>query len=211
LSGDTRLKDVEIFFSIFRGNLVNNYWRVTCILLTCGLTGCGLVGGASPATDTGREFPAPQSIELYLSRANLTETDFEQYRISSGKIFRECGQIRRGRFSPQDQNLENIDSETLARLNEEGSALMGYLSESEPKFDQPGKNASLFDPGQLYLTLRFSDATKEIKTSLDSVTSSNAIAQTRIAKLADLIRHAAKNDPCGNRSFYGLGAKSADH
>ncbi len=161
---------------------------------------------ALASCSTAPSAPAPtdyrtNSIELYLSRANLVEAEFEQFKTQGNKLFVECGKIRRGRFVPEAQDVFPLSDAELQRLNEGAWSVAQFLDHD---FDSPGDNSSLADPGQAYFTIQDSQKKAEIKTALDSVTSQTTPADTALYDLASALRKASGGAPCGNRSFYGI-------
>ena len=166
------------------------------LLLLTGLAGCSSNGIAPLPADY-----RANAVELYLSRANLVETEFEQFKTQGNKLFVECGKIRRGRFVPQAQDVFPLDDAELARLNERAWAVSQHLQHG---FDTPGDNSSLIDPGQAYFSIQDNQNRSEIKTTVDAVSSQSSPAETALYSLASSLRKASGGSPCGNRSFYGI-------
>lgn len=141
------------------------------------------------------------SAELFLSRTNLTETEFEQFNTTPNKIFVECGRIVRGRFVPLAQNVFGVSEAEQERLREHAWVLLQYRDRS---FDKPGDNSSMIDPGQLTLTLNTSSGSAKFNTSVDSVSMQSSKQEAAMYQFVSAMRKAAGSALCGNKSFYGL-------
>jgi hypothetical protein len=193
----------------------NKLFRIVraCSLMAAltAVTGCSYVSWIWSSDETGRQggpeiisIGKPDSIEVFLSRTSLQTTEFEQYKFAGGKLFFECGEIRRGRFAPEDQEFIEVEPDIREALDASGGDLAQYLAGRKYSLDKPGKNSSLLDPGQLYLTMRFGGQTTEIRTSLDSVTEPDSGTERKIATFVEELRGATPKEPCGNRTFYGF-------
>lgn len=172
------------------------------------LAGTFLLATVGCSTASPPEAPAdfhPSSIELYLSRANLVETEFEQFKAQGSKLFIECGKIRRGRFVPQNQDIFPLSESEQAALYSKAYAVKHFANRD---FDKPGDNSSLIDPGQALVTITVPASQGEektsVKTSVDAVSSQISPADTAVYQLASTLRKASGGSPCGNKSFYGI-------
>jgi hypothetical protein len=169
---------------------LNRYFL--CVLLA----GCSSRAISNPPPDFRVE-----SADLFLSRANLNETEFEQFKVDGSKLFVECGKIRRGRFIPQQQQVFPVTAEELAELSKRAWQVSLYKDQS---FDEPGDNSSLIDPGQAYITLGFGNSSLEIKTSLDAVSSQTSLGETALYSFVSNMRALAGGTLCATKSFYGI-------
>lgn len=149
---------------------------------------------------------APESIELYVSRSNMADTEFEQYKVSAGRLFAECGKIKAGRYVPIEQESDEVEADLAGQIGEAVQGVLSADAELEHPYDEPGSNRSMMDPGQLYLTLAFGEEVKSIKTSLDSVSEPTGSRERKLLKLLRLMRGASGEPLCGNREFYGVPA-----
>lgn len=165
----------------------------------------GLLLGCS-TTDLTPKTPRTsplRSVELYLSRAALGKTEFEQYKLIGKTIYSECGEIRRGRHVAKEQKITSLSTPEF-----EGLATTAWAIESTPRVEldlvEPGDNDSLFDPGRYEMVIK-SENQSEIKTSLDSITAGSNRTEKTLRKLAQELRASSASGFCGNPEFYGIG------
>lgn len=174
------------------------------IVLISLSSGCGWWRKSAPVAEAdAATVRTPDAIELYLSRSNLSSTEFEQYKLSAGKLFIECGKIVAGRATPETQALEDASADLLEAAK---SAAAEITANDAAGLEKPGDNSGLADPGLVRLTLAFDDGIETIRTSLDSVTEPDSSIEREIHSLAVVLRGAASESPCGNTEFYGLGS-----
>lgn len=178
-------------------HLRNRPLRIVALaLMVHGLSGC--FSSTAPSLPPDFKF---QSIDLFLSRTNLTDTEFEQLKADHGKLFVECGKIRRGRFIPQAQNVFPLEPQIENELTQRSWNVLQF---ADRQFDKPGDNSSLFDPGQATLNLVTSTSTLNLKTSLDAVSSKTGVQETAVYDLVSKMRSAAGGELCSNKTFYGI-------
>ncbi len=153
------------------------------------------------------------TLEVYLARASLFETEFEQYRLVGSRLFCECGEIRNGRHRPQSQHVLELDSGLLGNLQTSAADFLAGTVDKDLDFSAPGQADGITDPGQLMLTLAQAERRVEVKTSVDATTNSNFGNGRRLGKLVAAVRGAVKGSAadgvislCGNEEFYGLGS-----
>lgn len=168
-------------------------------------------GCSSNPTDTPLNATLPSSIELYFSRASLTDVEFEQYKVTDSLVFRECGKIQRGRYLAETQDIVPLDEDLKQKLSEISAKILAENKTREFELDAPGKNSHFADPGQFYLTLantEDSSSEKEVlKTAFSSISSPSNKLESALRTLAIALRKSAGSAPCGNRDFYGLGTR----
>ena len=144
-----------------------------------------------------------ESLDLFMSRSSLTETEFEQYSISGDSLFSECGLVERGRFVAKVQNVTTIAPDTASELVAATFAVHQLVKEKRPSFDPPGTKASPFDPGTYALKSSCGGEPLDIKTSFDAVVNGETKPTAALGKLTKTLRLAAANG-CGGRNFFGL-------
>jgi len=179
-------------------------------LLLCAsflvLSGCSYISEiVSDTESTTDSLPAPRTIELFLSRASLTSTDFEQYKLSNSSVYFECGEIRRGRFLPRQQEFIEVAPELQNEIFAAANTTLDHRTKNKYELDPPGKNKNLADPGIFTLTIvPASGEPVLLPTSLDSITERGRELERNMERLAKLMRKSAGNNVCGSPSFYGL-------
>jgi hypothetical protein len=143
-----------------------------------------------------------QGIELFMSRAHLSDTEFEQYKLGEGTLFSECGSIRRGRFLPQSHEITRLSAEQLKSLH----TLAGSIQKkpSKNQLEAPGDNSWLADPGQFSLLIESEAGAQKINASLDSISSASTTHERELKAIASEMRQLAGGSPCGNNTFFGL-------
>ena len=184
---------------------------VAILVVTAVLSGCSYIMG-SPV-DQNEMAKNILSVEVYLARASLFETEFEQFKIIDNQLYIECGEIRRGRQRPQYQSIIDLDSDTRGALIERTAQFYYEFKTTQPTLEEPGDLSNFADDGQLYLTINGSDDDIEVRTAFDPVVYSNGRVQSLLSRLLKELRDVAKsntegNTLCGNVTFYGLGGRS---
>lgn len=172
--------------------------RIIVIIICFLILGCSK--SIEPETPQGA---TPTSIELYISRAALTDTEFEHYKVLSSNMFRECGKVRRGRHITDHQGVNPIDEVKLLELKKLAGEVLNE-PQGDHDFLPSGKNAHFADPGQLLLTLETDEKQFDIKTSLDSISQAASPAEVQVRKLVTALRHASTDPNCGKKPFFGL-------
>lgn len=145
------------------------------------------------------------SVELYLARASLNATDFEQYNLNNNTLFAECGSLIRGKHKATQQNIISTQKETNKKIDELVWNIINADQKIYALLKKPGKNESLFDPGKFLLNINYSSDKKTIHTSLDNISSAGTKLEKNILKLTKTIRKENKNRLCGFEDFYGIG------
>lgn len=155
-------------------------------------------------TPPATESESFEFLELYLSRGSLSTTEFEQYKISPGGIFIECGELKGGRAIPTSQEFKRYEEGTFSEIRKRAHEALTYLNTHTNSFEPPGKTSSLFDPGQFLLTISFGKEKKEVRTSVNAVSQELDVPTSMIKKLTQAVRKTVNADVCGKASFYGI-------
>ena len=174
------------------------------------LSSCSTLG----MSRQGSNFEALSSLEhvtldFYVSRATLTRTEFEQFKLNGEMLFSECGLVLGGRQSPQQNKLKRLSDEESASLLENINKVLEFSAKHNLNLDPPASSTSMFDAGQFILKISRDSGSEEIKTTLDSVVSGSKTSLENLKKLARSIREAAMRSHeshtlCGNRRFHEL-------
>lgn len=175
--------------------------RLLLMALLTTLPSCSMFGGSSRA----RSIPI-DSLEVAMSRASLVDTEFEHYKFSSGKLFKECGKVRRGRYMAEDHALLPLRNANGGPLTRQANDFVSVYRERKWSWDAPGTNKGLADPGMLKISLQLGGRKVEVETSLDSISDPKSRAERSLRGLVLSLRGVAGGELCGNRDFYGLGS-----
>lgn len=155
---------------------------------------------------------APQApveyIDLFMRRASASEVEFEQYKISPGGIFLECGEFVRGRPAPEDQKFIPSDSVDLSEVREKAATVKRLIDESPGGLPTPGKGDSMFDPGQFLVSIGQGSSNIDLKTTINAVSDAADPAARALKSLAVAVRRALKTEDCGKNDFYGIPGSS---
>jgi len=171
------------------------------------LSACSLIEQTPPAAPP--EKLAQVRYTLYVSRASLATTEFEQYKLLPSGLYAECGTIHRGRPETKEQVIEKVADDSLQASREMAYEVYEKLRSSDSlHVDQPGTNASLVDPGKYILSIQVDSSSAELKTSLDFVERRQESIAKEANALTQLIRGMTSKPLCGNGEFYGLGRRS---
>lgn len=141
-------------------------------------------------------------VELFMSRAHLNDTEFEQYKLGDNTLFSECGSIRRGRFLPQNHEITRLSPEQLKSIHSLAGSIQ--TNPSKNQFETPGDNSWLADPGQFTLQIESENGMQKINASLDSISSASTTRERELQAIASQMRQIAGGSPCGNNNFFGL-------
>lgn len=145
------------------------------------------------------------SYELYIARASLTGTEYEQYKLLPMGIYQECGLIRRGRSVVGQQGILTLPQSARAEMATLISALSERMLSNPPEhMPTPGTNADMFDPGKFLLTGYADGKPLSIKTSFDAVVNGSSELEQAMARLAETARGVSETPPCKNIEFFGL-------
>lgn len=164
--------------------------------------GCGGAVEPSPAPESFK----PEFIQLFLSRAELASAEFEQFKLSPGGIFVECGNFSRGKTIPNSQDFKQVSSDLLEKIRAASWDTVEFTKRSGSDLPEPGVSDSLFDPGQALFVVQSQGKPIEIKTSVNALASANGILETKLRRLARLVREAGQSGSCGKGDFYGIGS-----
>ena len=174
---------------------ISRYSLAAALILIFGLLGCSASAPERPVADSLQRL----SLSVQLSRTSLFSNEFEQYRLSGNSLFFECGNFARNNYKPREQQVLVLSSDALTELVEKSQDLIDSLP-AHAKWDEPGKNDSVADPGQASLLIELGRDRSELKTSLDAIVNDDAAAARNLVRA---LRHSAGN-PCGNQKFFGL-------
>lgn len=151
------------------------------------------------------------SAEIFFSRSSLTKTEFEHYRLGKSDLFYECGEIHRGSFLEDEQELAPIDEERLRKISEGFGDIADYLAQNYPTqiLIREGNDSGFADPGRFEISLQGS-RTLELKGAFDPVADRQGLLEEKLFRVARLLRGIPEKPPCGNRDFFGIPAGSAE-
>lgn len=160
-------------------------------------------------TITTLEANSSRSIELYLSRASVSKSEFEQFKVTNEHIYVECGKIAGGRQSAQYQELSPLSQVDQNEIHDLTSTIVDFSNSHTLHLDQAGNSDIFYDPGQFILKLEGPSNKILIKTSLDSIASASKTSEDNLKKLAIKLRESAKKasnsgNLCGNNKFFDL-------
>ena len=165
-----------------------------------------LVAGCSASVEAPPNEPpvAFERVEVFLARAALGATYFEQYQLLPDRLFHECGRIQNGRFVADTQGVTSLTEETRADLSPTLAKAIIALKGTPPRLEEPGDNDSLFDSGQFTLTVQLPGEEQSLKTSLDEIANANSSYQRAMKAFTEQLRMSANSDLCGKKSFFGF-------
>ena len=151
---------------------------------------------------------SPDYIELFMKRASSLETAFEQYKVTPGGAFIECGEVRNGHPTPSTQDFRSKDAVDLKDSFDKAQQLLTALLKEPPALPKPDKGTSMFDGGEISIKVGNAYSMKEMRTTLNEV----ANAETPITRLAKILsttlRKTLKSQDCGKDDFYGIPGSS---
>jgi hypothetical protein len=175
------------------------------------LQGCSSFSLSSPFKASDHRI---KSIEISLSRAALGFTEFEQYKAIPEKMFLECGKIKRGRNTAEDQQIITFgkkSNDQKAIKNAANAFLDVYTSKESWNWSEPGVLNDLSDPGVVKIYIRTRQKNYQIETSLDSISNPSGRHEIVLRRLVRTVRGIAvnrvdeNNGICGNKDFYSVG------
>ncbi|MCO6432361.1 MAG: hypothetical protein J5J00_16015 [Deltaproteobacteria bacterium] len=189
----------------------NRLIKAAVISLLAGAQACSL--GSSAENDTVEPI-ALQALDLYVSRSSFRQASFEQFKISSRRLFAECGRMAGGRQYSQYQKVTKLSEEDAESIAQAASKVKRFADSHELKLDEEGESNSMFDPGQLRIKITAGEGTTEIQTTLDTVATPAKSSTELINRLASEIRGVALRDSqsgtlCGNKNFFDLKSKAS--
>ena len=145
------------------------------------------------------------SYELYMARASLTGTEYEQYKLLPMGMYQECGILRRGRSVVTQQDILALPQSVRGKMAALFAALSERMLSNPPEnMPTPGNNADMFDPGKFLLTGFTDGKPLSIKTSFDAVVNGSSEIEQVMARLAETARGVSETPPCKNVEFFGL-------
>jgi hypothetical protein len=171
---------------------------ISLLLLT---SGCGIFRGRHAQAAT---LIPLDSLELSLARVSLTDADFEHYKISHGKLFWECGFMRRNRYNPKEQELASLSIANEKSIREQLAPLVEHIKETDSVWEPPGKLSDLADPGELKVSIFLPKENFTALTSLDSIVNPSSSKERALQKLVLAVRRSLSKPPCGNKTFFGF-------
>ena len=179
--------------------------KVYCAFTALGTLSTALSGCFFSDTSLSNPPTVNVSYELYMARASLTGTEYEQYKLLPMGIYQECGIIRRGRSVVTQQGILTLPQSARADMTMLISALSERMLSNPPEhMPEPGNNADMFDPGKFLLTGFADGKPLSIKTSFDAVVNGSSEMEQVMARLAETARGISEEPPCKNTEFFGL-------
>jgi hypothetical protein len=168
------------------------------VVLFGGITGCSLF-----FPDEGERRYSISQIDITLVRGALEGEEFENYTASRGKLFRECGRMRSGRYYPAYQNITPLKRQYVYPFLQSADDLIDALNDS-PSWAKPGNlGGGLGDPGIIRVKIRAEEGVYSIDTSVDGVANPSSVAEKRLKRVIEVLR-GASGKICQNKTFYGL-------
>ena len=165
-----------------------------------------LLSGCSTSTP---QPPPPhssvQASEVFLSRGSLTGTSFEQYKLTAGQLYYECGTMNRNRYAASEQDLLQLSPEAEGAIQDLARSFDTLFGQPPPRLDPPGNSNGVFDPGQASFVVSNGKETREIRTSLDTIANASSPLPGRLKRFVMALRGAVPKEPCGSSAFFGLG------
>jgi len=169
------------------------------------LASCSDSAGPKPQTEVDSS-KLKSSAEVYLARSSISTVEFEQFKLFQGKLYKECGLIKRGRFAPDTQDLASLPAEAALSLEQQISDLANYLKANKEAPPKAGTNKGFADPGQVNLSLDSEAGKFSVKTSVDAVSNAEIPLTRKIKRLVESMRGEAGGKLCGNTEFFGIAA-----
>lgn len=177
----------------------------TCLLmfplLTLTVSGCSLFGYDINEVEP----PKMEFLELTMSRASLSSTEFEHFRIKDNLLYLECGKVNRSVFKPEDERISRFEKTQLYKTRQIASDFVAQVIKDQPTWKPPGRSNSLSDPGKLEMSVSSEGESVKVTTSLDSISDPHNYAERGLNRLVRAVRLLAGKKVCGNSEFYGLG------
>lgn len=172
----------------------------TLVALIGGLA-CSSNPGAIPSAE---ESASIHSIELFMSRASMIDAEFEQFKLTGNRLYKECGTIRQGRHYPQMQDIDALPEDVAQAIRNQATVVASQPQNFDPLIiPGPGKSSGMFDPGILNLTIKGKESL-DIKTSFDSIGDADRLSEKDVKNLVSLLRQAAGGRICDNAQFFGI-------
>ncbi|MCB0318787.1 MAG: hypothetical protein KDD56_08515, partial [Bdellovibrionales bacterium] len=138
-----------------------------------------------------------EATEIFMSRSNLTTTEFEHYKLSNNNLFVECGKLNRGRYFPEQQNVFEVDSSNTKKILDLDRDFITEKVTNHLNLDKPGDNNNLFDPGIFNISISTNKENFDTSTSLDTISTPTAKAPKILKKIAAGLRQLSTDKPCG--------------
>lgn len=136
------------------------------------------------------------SYQVYLSRGNGKDVEFEQYRSVPSGVFIECGSHVRGRPQPKEQGIARVSAEQEALIAEKAREVVDASD---------GNAIFTFDPpsgsNQVLLSLKTDGQVTEIRTSLDPLAQSEDDHAIALRELIEAVRGVLSRPLCGHKAF----------
>lgn len=141
------------------------------------------LSGCSLFSERGSEgFPEKFSLDLYMRRATVTQSDFEQYKTVKDKLVFECGVINNERYFVKKQQVFLLPEELREKILEMVIDILKQNSQGKLKLDTPGSGLTVFDPGSFLLRVSEGDAKEKIETSFDAVSKNMLGKDSRVLR-----------------------------
>ena len=191
-------------------------------LITASLCGCSsfYVAPTEP-----RPADSKLEAEVFAARGFLGGTDYEQYKLASGVMWRECGAVlskvaraketaKEGEsvfrpdnsLQPQERRVEELNLDELTLLTNRAFELSKAAKQSSQKLPAPGSLFSLAQPGLVEIAVTIDGKKERFISSVDAVAEGNTAVTKALNEFYGTLRSVGK-PICNANSFYGIRRK----
>ncbi len=190
---------------MFNKSVIQNFRSVVLELPALLLILGGCASQPAPSIPDGKSV----SLEVFLLRASLFQTEYEQYKLTGTTLYSECGEVKRGRNDTKFQDITQIPSIVSDKLQQRSYQLLNIVQKEQPSFPPSGDASGLADPGIAAIKIKCSPDEINIKTSVDELSSPISPASRLSQELVSAMRKVSADSheskaPCGNPQFYGI-------
>lgn len=164
-------------------------------------TSCATMFGDSGEEQRPVRVNSSLVVDIFAARGFLGGADYEQYKLSGGELWRECGHVpqpstvKTGATGPTKAGLSpverRIDSPTRPELSELLNAAEAVLTESATKRERlptPGGISSLVDPGVVELRISLDGKQRTFITSVDAMSDGGSPVAKSLRALFERVR-----------------------
>lgn len=187
---------IHIFPADAELNLNTRSSRLTCRRLVLLALAISLNACAGSFLWGAEERATPVAYQLYLSREDSGQVEFEQYKSVPSGVFVECGSRVQGRAQAKEQGIATLSVEQEALIQEKVQELTDESGgDTVFTFDPPS------GPNQVLLSLKVDARVLEIHTSLDSLVSSEGDSAAALKGLLEVLRGVPPRPLCEHDVF----------